>query len=224
MNINIPLVSYFFELVYSSDFLLSISVNESYLLTSPHEQITIWVGIFFFWNCVFFSKTGMFLQQIYMYISLTNIQISRSPRGDGDEEENNGILVRKWWMKPGFDYLEDGLPVDASVVRITSIDISHGVLPIWTSHKFKGTKNDHHGLIKPLTLYNWDDSPSTLHSSLSFTGRWTDLIQVLVGKDNPSPKWLDLFLAYLFCVFSFSLDMPVGLLPKTTSRKEVAVL
>ena len=145
----------------------------------------------------------MFLQQIYMYISLTNIQISRSPRGDGDEEENNGILVRKWWMKPGFDYLEDGLPVDASVVRITSIDISHGVLPIWTSHKFKGTKNDHHGLIKPLTLYNWDDSPSTLHSSLSFTGRWTDLIQVLVGKDNPSLKMTWPFFGVSFLCFFF---------------------
>ena len=165
----------------------------------------IWVGIFFFWTCVFFQDRNAFAANLHLHLPDKYPKISRSPRGDGDEEEKNSILVRKWWMKPGFDYLEDGLPVDGSVVRITSVDISYWSSPHLEVPQVQGDENDHHGLKKPLTLYNWDDSPSSRHSSVCFTGRWTGLIQVLVGKDNPSLKklpwlffWRDFFVFVLF--------------------------
>ena len=73
-------------------------------------------------------------------------------------------------MKPGFDYLEDGLPVDGSVVRITSIYFSYWSSAHLEVPQVQGDENDHHGLIKPLAIYiyNWDDSPSSRHSCLFY--------------------------------------------------------
>ena len=57
-------------------------------------------------------------------------------------------------------YLEDGLPLDVSIVRITPIYFSHGFSAIWKGHnpRNRGTKPITMG---PLTTYvtSWDDPP-----------------------------------------------------------------